>query len=88
MNGKPTGNLFHSLDMKYHDDMRKAFYKSFNNIQQYEAAVDQTVSIFLDQLRTRFADLPGPDGVVDMTKWCHYFTLVRSHMRKSPAICR
>ena len=74
-NGKPEFNFFSTDDMKYHDTVRKATYKAFTVVDDYEKAVDDSISLFIGQIRSRFADREDVDGIIDLAKWTHYFAL-------------
>lgn len=55
--------------------MRKIASPPFTHVLQHEHHVDLTVADFMQVMRDRFADVPGEEGVVDMTKWTDYFAL-------------
>src|SRR5438270_13518261 len=41
---------------------------------QYEAYVNETIRVFLQQIETYFAGKKGPGGVIDFPTWLHFFT--------------
>lgn len=44
-----------------------------STLVQFEPLVDSTTSAFLRQLKNRFADKAGPDGVCDFGKWLQFY---------------
>lgn len=68
--------LFSTTDTNWHDSVRRCvnFAFSMTTVVQYEAYVNDTIRLFLQQLDTRFACKEGPAGVLDFPKWIHFFT--------------
>jgi cytochrome P450 len=68
--------LFSTTDSKWHDSVRRCvnFAFSMTTMVQYEAYVNDTIRVFLQQIETRFAGKEGQAGVIDLPKWLHFFT--------------
>ncbi|KAF2162917.1 hypothetical protein M409DRAFT_68872 [Zasmidium cellare ATCC 36951] len=73
--GHVTPSLFSSLDITWHDNLRRAVNPAFNlsALVQYEPFVDNTTREFLSQLSHRYADKPGTEGVVRLHEWMHWY---------------
>jgi cytochrome P450 len=68
--------LFSTTDSKWHDSVRRCvnFGFSMTTMVQYEAYVNETIKVFLQQIEARFAGREGPGGVIDFPTWLHFFT--------------
>jgi cytochrome P450 len=68
--------LFSTTDTKWHDSVRRCvnFAFSMTTMVQYEAYVNDTIQVFLQQIGSRFAGKEGQAGVIDFYKWLHFFT--------------
>lgn len=53
--------------------MNKAF--STTQLINYEPYVNHVISIFLEQMHARFADKPGDEGVFNLSRWLHFYSL-------------
>jgi hypothetical protein len=62
--------LFATTDTKWHDSVRRCvdFAFSMTTIVQYEAYVNDTIRVFLQQIETRFAGKEGQAGIIDFYK--------------------
>jgi hypothetical protein len=67
--------LFSTTDSKWHDSVRRYvnFGFSMTTMVQYEAYVNDTIRVFLQQIEARFAGKEGPGGVIDFPTWLHFF---------------
>jgi cytochrome P450 len=68
--------LFSTTDSRWHDNVRRGvnFGFSMTTMVQYEAYVNDTIRVFLQQIETRFVGKEGPGGVIDFPTWLHPFT--------------
>ena len=68
--------LFSTTDKLWHDSVRKVvnFGFTMSTLVQYEAYVDDAITVFLQQMESHFSDKSGSEGVVDVSKWLHFFT--------------
>ena len=75
VNGRVTASLFSSVDVAWHDNLRRAIQPAFNltTLVQYEPFVNNTITTFIRQLDQRFADKTGVDGIVDLPRWMHWY---------------
>ena len=75
VNGRVTPSLFSSIDVAWHDNLRRAIQPAFNltTLVQYEPFVNSTIATFIEQLDNRFANKVGNDGLVDLPRWMHWY---------------
>ncbi len=75
-NGVSFPNLLSATDGRWHDQQRRLINPAFSLTQllRYEPWVDDTVRLFFQQMRSRFADKDGPEGVIDFSLWLGYFS--------------
>ena len=75
--GRPTPTLFSTIDKRYHDSVRRCISQAFSmtSLISYERFVDQSIEMFMSQLRERFADRASQEGVVDLSRWLHFYAL-------------
>ena len=68
--------LFSTTDTKWHDSVRRCvnFAFSMTTMVQYEAYVNDTIRVFLQQIESRFTGQQRQAGIIDFPKWLHYFT--------------
>lgn len=75
VNGRITPSLFSSLDVAWHDNLRKAIQPGFNlsALVQYEPFVNSTIRSFIRQLDNRFAGKTGSAGIVNLPTWMQWY---------------
>ena len=73
--GQVVVQLLSATSAKWHDTQRRAISSAFNLSQllHYEPWIDDTVLLFVQQMRDRFVDRKGKDGIVDLPRWLGYF---------------
>ena len=73
--GNLSTTLLSSLDERWHDQQRRLINSAFNlsSILKYEPWVDDTIDLFQHQIRTRFANKDGQDGIVNLHTWFAFF---------------
>lgn len=73
--GQLAHTLFSSPDQVWHNTLRRSVGAIFtqNSIVKYEYLIDDTLSVFLNELNERFAGREGGDGVLDLHAWLVYF---------------
>ena len=74
--GRAFQTLFSTTDTKWHDNLRRCVSIAFSMTAsvQYEAQVNDTTNVFLQQIEKRFAGKHGKAGVIDFSNWLHFFT--------------
>lgn len=74
-NGRATPSLFSSVDIAWHDNLRRAIQPAFNlsTLVQYEPFVDDVIQMCIRQLDRRFAGRRGSDDLVDLPTWMHWY---------------
>lgn len=75
VNGVRDPNLLASTNEQWHDQQRKLINSAFSLTQllRYEPWVDDTIILFLQEMRDRFVDRDGPEGIIQLPVWLGYF---------------
>lgn len=74
-NGHTLESMFNTRDERFHAKLRKSVSNAYamSTLVNFEPLVDSTTVAFLDQLKQRYADKPGPSGTVDFGTWLQYY---------------
>jgi hypothetical protein len=72
---RPIQTIFASTNTDWHSNLRRAVSSAFSMtpIVKYEAYVDDTINVFLQELGKRFDGRPGTDGVINIPKWLRFY---------------
>ena len=75
VNGRVAPSLFSSLDVAWHDNLRRAIQPAFNlsTLVQYEPFVNNVIITFIQLLDSKFAGKDGPEGVIDLPTWMQWY---------------
>lgn len=73
--GVPLQAMFNTTDEQFHAKLKRAVSNAYamSTLVQFEPLVDSTTTAFLEQLRRRFADRPGSDGICDFGQWLQFY---------------
>ncbi|KAF4999942.1 hypothetical protein FDECE_11344 [Fusarium decemcellulare] len=67
--------MFNTANERYHSRLRRAVSNAYamSTLVTFEPFVDSTSTEFLRQLKLRFADRPGNEGICDFGAWLQYY---------------
>ncbi|KAF4979782.1 hypothetical protein FZEAL_4086 [Fusarium zealandicum] len=73
--GKKLETMFNTANERYHAKLRRAVSNAYamSTLVTFEPFVDSTSTEFLKQLKSRFADRPGSEGICDFGAWLQYY---------------
>uniref|UniRef100_A0A8H7TMJ1 Cytochrome P450 n=1 Tax=Bionectria ochroleuca TaxID=29856 RepID=A0A8H7TMJ1_BIOOC len=73
--GKRLETMFNTANDRYHAKLRRSVSNSYamSTLVAFEPFVDSTSIEFLKQLKTRFVDKPGEDGICDFGAWLQFY---------------
>lgn len=67
--------MFNTANDRYHAKLRRSVSNAYamSTLVAFEPFVDSTSTEFLKQLKVRFADRPGDDGICDFGAWLQFY---------------
>ncbi|KAH6995544.1 cytochrome P450 [Ilyonectria sp. MPI-CAGE-AT-0026] len=73
--GRRLETMFNTANEKYHARLRRSVSNAYamSTLVNFEPFVDSTTTEFLKQLKLRFANQPGNEGVCDFGAWLQYY---------------
>ncbi|CAH0025357.1 unnamed protein product [Clonostachys rhizophaga] len=73
--GKRLETMFNTANDRYHAKLRRSVSNAYamSTLVAFEPFVDSTSIEFLKQLKTRFVDKPGEDGICDFGAWLQFY---------------
>ncbi|KAH7254430.1 hypothetical protein MRS44_016890 [Fusarium solani] len=73
--GNRLETMFNTANDRYHARLRRSVSNAYamSTLVAFEPFVDSTSTEFLKQLKLRFADRPGDEGICDFGAWLQYY---------------
>ncbi|EEU34711.1 uncharacterized protein NECHADRAFT_97459 [Fusarium vanettenii 77-13-4] len=73
--GNRLETMFNTANDSYHARLRRSVSNAYamSTLVAFEPFVDSTSTEFLKQLKLRFADRPGDEGICDFGAWLQYY---------------
>lgn len=73
--GQVLQSLFNTTDEKFHAKLRRAVSNAYamSTLVNFEPFVDSTSTVFLKQLKQRFADRTDASGICDFGTWLQFY---------------
>ncbi|RSL42791.1 hypothetical protein CEP54_015358 [Fusarium duplospermum] len=73
--GNRLETMFNTANDRYHARLRRSVSNAYamSTLVAFEPFVDPTSTEFLKQLKSRFADRPGDEGICDFGAWLQYY---------------
>ncbi|KPM37968.1 hypothetical protein AK830_g8610 [Neonectria ditissima] len=73
--GKKLETMFNTANETYHSKLRRSVSSAYamSTLVTFEEFVDSTSTEFLKQLKLRYADRPGDEGICDFGAWLQYY---------------
>ncbi|KAF5024142.1 hypothetical protein F66182_3776 [Fusarium sp. NRRL 66182] len=74
-NGKKLETMFNTANDRYHARLRRAVSNAYamSTLVTFEPFVDSTSTEFIKQLKLRFADRAGDQGICDFGSWLQFY---------------
>ncbi|KAK7222829.1 hypothetical protein V2G26_010832 [Clonostachys chloroleuca] len=73
--GRSISTIFSTTDEDAHKRLRRGASNAYalTTLLQFEPFVDSTTSVLLAEIRKRWADKSGADGICDISTWLQYY---------------
>ncbi|RMJ07431.1 hypothetical protein CDV36_012952 [Fusarium kuroshium] len=73
--GRSISTIFSTTDENAHAKLRRGASNAYalTTLLQFEPFVDSTTKVLLAQIRSRWADKPGTQGICDFSTWLQYY---------------
>lgn len=78
VNGQRISNIFNTSDKAFHAKYTKPIggFWTLSKVLELEPLMDETLTVFTNKLRAKFADVPNAREVAKMDKWVAYCAIV------------